>query len=222
MSTVKDSAPEAFEKPRRRRPPRPPLTAAQREAVAEMVPLALDAAAPMQRLWPWLADEMESAALAALVSAAQTFDPSRRVPFGAFAIRRVHGALKDVLRRQLLRGWGKGDAEPPYVRRFRDDSERDPDTLVGAGGDPPVGADLESADLVDGWLRHSAATPRQAEAVRGVYLEGRTLAAVGAELGCSDRLAGRERRAGENAIRESARFHGSLAYLGKEGFKGGR
>jgi len=44
-------------------------------------------------------DELESAALLGLTEAAQRYDTSRNEPFGAFAIRRVRGAVLDELRR---------------------------------------------------------------------------------------------------------------------------
>ncbi|WP_127500891.1 sigma-70 family RNA polymerase sigma factor [Actinoplanes solisilvae] len=43
-------------------------------------------------------DDLASAGYAALVTAAQAYDPSRGVPFGRFAAQRVRGALLDELR----------------------------------------------------------------------------------------------------------------------------
>ena len=43
-------------------------------------------------------DDLASAGYAALVTAAQAFDPTRGIPFGRFAAVRVRGALLDELR----------------------------------------------------------------------------------------------------------------------------
>ncbi|WP_406833076.1 FliA/WhiG family RNA polymerase sigma factor [Pedococcus sp. KACC 23699] len=43
-------------------------------------------------------DDLTSAGMAALASAAQSFDPERGVPFGRYAARRIKGALLDELR----------------------------------------------------------------------------------------------------------------------------
>src|SRR4051812_23188654 len=45
-------------------------------------------------------DDLVSAGLAALASAAKTFDPDRGIPFGTFAAVRIRGALLDELRGQ--------------------------------------------------------------------------------------------------------------------------
>lgn len=44
-------------------------------------------------------ENLEAAGTLGLVEAAHNFDPSRGVPFGAFARRRIHGAILDELRR---------------------------------------------------------------------------------------------------------------------------
>src|SRR5437763_17188235 len=43
-------------------------------------------------------EDLLSAGMAALATAAQSFDPERGIPFGAFAANRVRGALLDELR----------------------------------------------------------------------------------------------------------------------------
>uniref|UniRef100_UPI0012FB4F6F sigma-70 family RNA polymerase sigma factor n=1 Tax=Spirillospora albida TaxID=58123 RepID=UPI0012FB4F6F len=43
-------------------------------------------------------DDLTSAGLAALAAAAQSFDPTRGIPFGRFAAMRIRGALVDELR----------------------------------------------------------------------------------------------------------------------------
>lgn len=48
---------------------------------------------------PQKRDELESAALLGLTEAARRYDPTRGEPFGAFAVRRVRGAVLDELRK---------------------------------------------------------------------------------------------------------------------------
>ncbi|WP_030177587.1 sigma factor, partial [Spirillospora albida] len=45
-------------------------------------------------------DDLTSAGLAALATAAHSYDPTRGVPFGRFAAMRIRGALIDELRGQ--------------------------------------------------------------------------------------------------------------------------
>jgi DNA-directed RNA polymerase specialized sigma subunit len=62
----------------------------------------------MRYAWPGAQDEFESAALLALVEAAQAFDPTRGVKFTTFAHHRISGALRDLKRELYSRG-GRGD-----------------------------------------------------------------------------------------------------------------
>jgi RNA polymerase sigma factor (sigma-70 family) len=78
---------------------RKPLTAEQQDLAARYVPLAHSLSASYRRAWPNEWNEFESASMMALTEAAETYDPSRGVPFATFARFRITGALRDVHRR---------------------------------------------------------------------------------------------------------------------------
>ncbi len=72
-------------------------------AVREHLPIVGTVAASLRRdlrLPSGVGDELESAGREGLVRAAQRFDPSRGVPFGAFAYHRVRWAMLDSLRHE--------------------------------------------------------------------------------------------------------------------------
>ena len=63
---------------------RQPLTEEQQELATRNLSLARALAGRMRYAWPGAQDEFESAALLALVEAAQAFDPTRGVKFTTF------------------------------------------------------------------------------------------------------------------------------------------
>lgn len=161
---------------------RRPLTAAQQDLAARYVPLARHLARPLQRAWPAAREEFESAALMALVEAAQSYDPSRNVRFATFARLRITGALRDVQRRQALPGWRVDREHAPLVGPLQPDSEQSGRVLLSDPG-RPVGSEYEAADAVEGWLRKLP--PRHAAACRQIYLQGKTQTLAARALGCS-------------------------------------
>jgi hypothetical protein len=84
---------------------RAPLTPAQQALARKYIPLARKLARPLAAWWPNDGDEYRSAALLALVEAAQSFDPSRNVKFATFARFRIWGALRDTQRRLIASGF---------------------------------------------------------------------------------------------------------------------
>ena len=88
-----------------RRKPRTPLTQEQQGLARSYIPFAKKIAAPLRDCWPSNAEEFDSAAVTALVQAAQSFDPSRGVKFATFARYRIWGALKDMQRGMNLKGF---------------------------------------------------------------------------------------------------------------------
>lgn len=64
------------------------------------------------RKFPRLADEFESAANLAIVSAARTFDPDRGVRFSSHLFRRLKGAMLDVMREAELPGYRRKRTVP--------------------------------------------------------------------------------------------------------------
>ena len=133
-------------------------------------------------------EEAVSAGLLGLVEAADRFDPSRGVPFDAFARRRVHGAVLDFLRAEdplsrddrKKRRSGQSDAAEPEFVDF-DELAEDED------GSQPGRFDEESV-LVRMRVRSVVGTlPEADQRLLALYYgEERTLREVGAELGVTE------------------------------------
>ncbi|HWG98647.1 MAG TPA: FliA/WhiG family RNA polymerase sigma factor [Pilimelia sp.] len=82
-------------------------------------------------------DDLTSAGLAALVTAARSFDPERGIPFARFATTRVRGALLDELRGL--------DWASRSVRHRARKAENARQELIAALGRTPTPAELASA-----------------------------------------------------------------------------
>ncbi len=162
---------------------RKPLTPNQQALAVKYLPLARSMAQPMKQAWPSCRDEFESAALLALVESAQSFDTSKDTRFSTFARLRIQGALRDVLRRRMARGWRTKDHEnAPSIEQFRHDSEVK-GQVVGAQPPPPVGQRLEAVDAVEVLLRKLP--PKHAQACRDIYLDEKNQVETAQRLGCS-------------------------------------
>jgi RNA polymerase sigma factor (sigma-70 family) len=101
---------------------RTPLTDEQRALAGDPkhVGYARARSAPWRRKYPWLADDIESAALEGLVKAARNYDPGRGLDFNTILGPNVDGRILDLLREyhQLL-GWRrKARADAPQVERL--------------------------------------------------------------------------------------------------------
>jgi RNA polymerase sigma factor (sigma-70 family) len=158
------------------------LTAAQQELASKYVPLARRLAWPLRRSWPSARDEFESAALMALVEAAEAYEPGRCVKFATFARVRITGALRDVQRRMVPPGWRVDPAHAPQVGPLQPESEED-GRVLNAEPDPPVDAADEAIEEVEAWLRKLP--PRHAAACRQIYLHGKNQTEAAEALGCS-------------------------------------
>src|SRR5271166_2730202 len=75
-----------------------PLTEEQRELAARYLPLAHQLAQRRCTTWPTNSEGLYSTARRALVGAARTYDPSRKVGFGNYARHRIRAALRDFSR----------------------------------------------------------------------------------------------------------------------------
>src|SRR5689334_18139672 len=102
---------------------RDPLPTERRCLAARYLPLARKMAKPLKMMWPCAEDEFESAACLAVVEAAQSFDPGRNVGFGTFAMMRVQGALRDVQRDMIPRGWRDDPENAPFITSLEDGME---------------------------------------------------------------------------------------------------
>lgn len=151
-------------RPRRREP----LTPARQAIAAAYVPLVRRLARPFRLAWPKHRDDLDSAALCALVQAAADFDARVGATFPTFLRFRVYGAIRDELRRI-----GRHDAPPAQADGYRYHPGRDElaRLMLASPVEPPSRA-VDSADEVDGWLR--SLPPIHAAACRALYLEGTT------------------------------------------------
>lgn len=86
-------------------------------------------------------DELVSAGTLGLMSAAESFDPSRGLAFSTFAVPRIRGAMLDELRRQ--------DHVPRSVRRKTREMGQARETLMHSLGRAPSSDELAGALGVD-------------------------------------------------------------------------
>lgn len=161
---------------------RVPLTGEQQGLAGRYVPMAKSLAKPLKMAWPLEGEEFESAALLALVEAAQSFDPSRNVKFATFARYRIWGALRDVQRGLITAGW-RGDMEhAPSVSSLTYDAEEN-GRVLGSEPDRPIGEELEAIEFVESYLRKLP--DRHATACREIYIHGKTQSEAADTLKCS-------------------------------------
>ncbi len=161
---------------------RSPLTADQQVLAAKYLPMARSLAKPLKRNWPNEGMEFESAALMALVEAAQSFDPARNVKFPTFARYRIWGALRDVQRGLITPGWRTDLENAPSVTSLSYDAEEH-GRVLGTEPDAPVGQNFEAVEFVENRLRKLP--PKHAEACRQIYLHDRTQGEAAQYVGCS-------------------------------------
>ena len=135
-------------------------------------------------------DDLVSAGVVGLIDAVDRYDPSRGVPFEAFAVTRIRGAIIDELRRLDGRGrlfWrrvrvGEADAdELPAALSL--------DRLVEAGAEPAADA---TEPLLEEDLRNDVQyalmtlTIRERNVITRYYDGERTLREIGREMGVSE------------------------------------
>ncbi len=163
------------------RPARTPLNEDQRRLVIDHMPLAGQIArefhaGTMDR------EELEAEALAALVEAATAFDPSRGVPFGAFARPRIQGALRTYRQFVLHASWrGAADERPVFQALSTTDDLHG--RVLGREPEAPLGQELERREAIESAVR---LLPRShSVAFRMIYVEGRSREETAAALGVS-------------------------------------
>jgi RNA polymerase sigma factor (sigma-70 family) len=154
----------------------------QRDLATRYLPLAESVATIYRDRHLVDRDEIRSAAYMALVEAARTYDPSRRVNFATFARHRIRGALRDYLRFALAsRGRGKNLLSPQFEKLHLGLEEEG--RVRGIAPQKPVDARIESLDDVESWLRRLPKT--HALACRMIYMSGKSQDEVAALLGFS-------------------------------------
>ena len=158
------------------------LTTDQQVLAQKYLPMARALAKPLKRAWPAEREEFDSAALFALVEAAQSFDVSRNVKFATFARYRIWGALRDVQRALVTSGWKCDLENAPNITGLTYDSEERGRVLM-AEPDRPIGQVYEGNEFVEKCL--SNLPPKHATACREIYLNGKTQIEAANLLGCS-------------------------------------
>src|SRR3954466_12539188 len=113
-------------------------------------------------------DDLASAGYAALVTAAQAFDPERGIPFGRFAASRVRGALLDELRGM---DWASRSVR---ARARRADVARQ--ELTAQLGRTPTATEL--AELLGVGVAELAGVEDDVQRAAGLSLEGFTAGAA--------------------------------------------
>ena len=136
-------------------------------------------------------DDLVSAGMVGLIDAVDRFDPSRGVPFEAFARVRIRGAIIDELRRLDGRGrlfWKRVRMGEPIAERSADALSLD--RLVEIGTEPSVADASEPVLEEDLWHDVGEAVQalpdRERDVIRRYYGASLTLREIGYELGVSE------------------------------------
>jgi len=167
------------------------LTDDQRGLASRYMPMARQLAQRWYSNWPAEHDELQSTAYMALVEAARTFDPSRKVGFGTYARHRIRGALRDFERVLLSVGWRRDEKYPAMSQKLRVFDERQ-SVVIGIHPERPVGAWIEAVEAVEEWLSR---LPRAHAAVcRLIYISGKSQDEAAAAVGCSKSFLSRVHR----------------------------
>jgi RNA polymerase sigma factor (sigma-70 family) len=175
--------------------PHLPMTQAQRDLAVRYIPLARGLSKTLRLSYPRIWDELESAALLALVQAAACFDPRRKTVFATFARPRIWGALCDVQRNAKAQGWRKREKTEklPHVIALSPTAE-ERGLVLNTREDPPVGSEVESNEEVERCLR--LLPWKHAYACRQLFVHGKSQREVAEILGCSrSRLSSMHREA---------------------------
>jgi RNA polymerase sigma factor (sigma-70 family) len=170
---------------------REPLSEEQRKLATQFLPLAQTLANRYRFMGFNERDDLESAAYMALVEAAQTFDPARKVNFATYARHRIRGALRDYHTQTKSASWRGDRAERPVFKSLGKGAEQHGQVLC-IQPDQPVGAMIESIDAVEDWL--SRLPLIHSVACRYIYIYGKTQDEAAALLGCSKSFVSRMHR----------------------------
>ncbi len=149
-------------------------------------------------------DDLEAEAYAALVEAAQSYDPDRGVHFAVYCRPRIIGAMRDYRRFLFHANWRGESGEMPVFQRlsvFDDLHGR----VLGKEPEAPCGWGPETLEAMKSAIRH---LPRlNSIACRLMYFEGKSHEETADILGFSS---GHLTRLHNDAIAQLARDHGEL------------
>ena len=157
------------------------LTPEQQELTTKYMALARTIAKPMKLKWSQHRDELDSAAMLALVEAAQAYNPRRGVKFATFARLRILGALYDIQRYLYNKAYSRHLPNAPREYRYIPGDEECSELLM-TSSEAPIGSELESAEEVEHWL--GALSPRHAQACRELYLRAKSQGQAADAIGC--------------------------------------
>jgi RNA polymerase sigma-B factor len=135
-------------------------------------------------------EDFEAAACLALVEAAQGFEVERQLDFATYARPHILGAIHDLRREMYVSGCRIRRAcrqIPEFVRLVPELEERH--RIVDGEPEGRVGAEVESRDLIETWIKHLP--QRHAEAIRQIYIDGLSLQETARRFGCSTSLMSR-------------------------------
>ena len=140
-------------------------------------------------------DDLVGLAQEGLVRAADSFDPTKQVPFAAYAWLRVMGHIKDALRdddyltrreRQLVQAWLRGDPlnEDRARRAARLASQRPKPITTEVAFELPSDSDFEDKALSQVQVRDalSSLAPMERAVLSYRYLDGMSNSAIGTIL----------------------------------------
>lgn len=167
------------------------LTPAQLKLVTDYKPLAINLADRFGNLERTTLDERLSIANQALVRAARAFDPDRGFKFGSLAMKTVKN---DLIRLAQNEGRNRIDATLGESRNEEGNAESQTDNVAeggqmfadGRGAAKSPAQEMHWSEMqkrIDRLVRNLPAF--EAMAIRKVYLEGKTFAEAGKEMGYS-------------------------------------
>jgi RNA polymerase sigma factor for flagellar operon FliA len=128
-------------------------------------------------------DDIASVAVVGLIQAVDRYELERHVPFEAFAVRRIKGAILDEIRRNAFAGRAATDARPPAPISL--------DELNG-GHHEPSDPDDEHRQVLEQDVRSDvraamdALAPRERTVVEDYYMRGCTLKEIARSLGVTE------------------------------------
>lgn len=180
------------------------LTKEGQDLVLQYLPLARALARPLKTHWPHVRDDFDSAALLALVEAAESFEPERNIKFATFARYRIVGALRDLQRAMIDRKSQYRD--PSHTTNLNDirsaPADRGRGRVIGMEAAPPVGAHLDRVDTLERCLRRLPS--KHAQACRLLFLDGKTQVEAARILGFSQSRLSALRREALSLLRDAS------------------
>jgi RNA polymerase sigma factor (sigma-70 family) len=156
---------------------------------------------------PWLADELESAAMDGLRFAISRFDPTRGAEFATYATHRIAGAILDAKQREFPRGYGRlHRGSRPRLVSLYDVADEDGRTHAALAVDhregPPASDAIERATV--------GLAPRERAVILAIYRDGLNQSEAGRRAGVSQSRTSQLHDLAIERLREDPRAVGRL------------